>query len=220
MSFARFGLARLEISRPSLRPARPSGSKAGSGIASVRSRSENNAWTDQRSRSYQESPGWAGCSLRPRGTGSCASRFFRTLPVPLILLPLPWRERGGVRGPSGVRNAVLRRAISQLRAYAGRRRRAFTCPLDFRAMQGSPFQRKVWKALLAIPFGQTRTYGEVARAVGRPGAARAVGSACGRNPVAIVVPCHRVIGSNGRLAGYSAGLTVKRRLLQLEGGQR
>ena len=133
--------------------------------------------------------------------------------------PLPSRERAGVRGAGGVKGAVLRRAVAQLRAYLTGRRHIFTCRLDFYAMPGSLFQRKVWKALLAIPFGQTRTYGEVARMIGRPKASRAVGSACSNNPVAIVVPCHRVIGSNGRLAGYSAGLTVKRRLLQLEGGK-
>lgn len=122
-------------------------------------------------------------------------------------------SKGGMRGQW---SAHMRRAAAQVRAYLAGRQRAFTCPLDFRAMPGSPFQHKVWKALLAIPFGQTRTYGEVARTVGRPKAYRAVGTACRQNPVAIVIPCHRVIGSHGRLAGYSAGLAVKRKLLQLE----
>jgi methylated-DNA-[protein]-cysteine S-methyltransferase len=83
-------------------------------------------------------------------------------------------------------------------------------------LQGSDFQRKVWRALLDIPWGEVRTYGELAAALGRPGAARAVGAANGRNPVAILVPCHRVVGAGGRLGGYSGGLGVKRELLAHE----
>ena len=85
-------------------------------------------------------------------------------------------------------------------------------------LQGSDFQRLVWRALLDIPWGEVRTYGEVAEALGRPGAARAVGAANGRNPVAILVPCHRVVAAGGRLGGYSGGLEVKRRLLAHEAG--
>ena len=95
---------------------------------------------------------------------------------------------------------------------AGRAR--FRTRVDLSA--GSEFDRAVWRALRRIPAGRVRTYGEVAREVGRPRAARAVGGACGRNPVAIVVPCHRVVASNG-LGGFGAGLDVKRRLLGLEG---
>lgn len=83
-------------------------------------------------------------------------------------------------------------------------------------LQGSEFQRRVWRALLEIPWGEVRSYGELAAALGMPGAARAVGAANGRNPVAILVPCHRVVGAGGRLGGYSGGLDVKRRLLAHE----
>jgi methylated-DNA-[protein]-cysteine S-methyltransferase len=83
-------------------------------------------------------------------------------------------------------------------------------------LQGSEFQRLVWRALLDIPWGEVRTYGELAASLGRPGAARAVGAANGRNPVAILVPCHRVVAAGGRLGGYSAGLDVKRELLAHE----
>ena len=85
-------------------------------------------------------------------------------------------------------------------------------------LRGSPFQLQVWRALLQIPFGEMRTYGELAEALGRPGAARAVGAANGRNPVAILVPCHRVVAAGGRLGGFSGGLEVKRRLLAHEAG--
>lgn len=83
-------------------------------------------------------------------------------------------------------------------------------------LQGSEFQRRVWRALLEIPWGEVRSYGELAAALGMPGGARAVGAANGRNPVAILVPCHRVVGAGGRLGGYSGGLEVKRRLLAHE----
>ncbi len=85
-------------------------------------------------------------------------------------------------------------------------------------LRGTPFQLQVWRALLDIPFGEQRTYGELARTLGHPGAARAVGAANGRNPVAILVPCHRVVAAGGRLGGYGGGLEVKRRLLAHEAG--
>lgn len=88
-------------------------------------------------------------------------------------------------------------------------------PLDLAG--GTDFQRKVWRALSQIPFGQTRSYLDVSRSIGHPGASRAVGAACGRNPVAILVPCHRVLTSGGKLGGYSGGLEIKRSLLALEG---
>jgi methylated-DNA-[protein]-cysteine S-methyltransferase len=84
---------------------------------------------------------------------------------------------------------------------------------------GTPFQRKVWSALLTIPFGETRSYGEIARQIGNPGAMRAVGAANGRNPVSIVAPCHRVIGSTGKLTGFGGGLDAKAQLLALEGAK-
>ena len=102
----------------------------------------------------------------------------------------------------------------ELQEYFAGSRRDFSFPLDLR---GTEFQLACWKALLAIPYGETRTYADIARAVGRPQGFRAVGMANNRNPVAIVVPCHRVIASDGTLCGYGGGLDVKRKLLQLEG---
>jgi O-6-methylguanine DNA methyltransferase len=87
-------------------------------------------------------------------------------------------------------------------------------PLDLTS--GTDFQQKVWRALCSIPFGETRSYGEIARLIGHPKAARAVGQACGQNPVAIIVPCHRVVGQHGGLGGYSGGIEVKQALLALE----
>jgi methylated-DNA-[protein]-cysteine S-methyltransferase len=108
-------------------------------------------------------------------------------------------------------------ARAQLDAYFAGDRIAFDLPL---ALDGGPFEREVWDALLTIPYGQTRSYGEIAARVGRPGAARAVGAANGRNPVAIVVPCHRVIGADRSLTGYGGGLARKRWLLDHEAGVR
>ena len=102
----------------------------------------------------------------------------------------------------------------ELEEYFSGKRREFTFPLDLR---GTDFQLACWRALQAIPYGETRSYADVARAVGKPAAFRAVGMANDRNPIAIVVPCHRVIASDGTLCGYGGGLAVKRRLLELEG---
>ena len=110
--------------------------------------------------------------------------------------------------------AVLaRQALAEIAEYLGGRRRQFTVPLD---LAGTPFQLQVWKALRRIPYGQTRSYGEIARAIGRPRAARAVGMANHSNPVAIIVPCHRVIAGDGSLGGYAGGLKLKASLLRLE----
>ena len=109
---------------------------------------------------------------------------------------------------------VLREVERQLDEYFAGRRTAFALPLDFR---GTAFQRQVWQALLTIPFGETRHYAAIAAQIGRPGAARAVGAANGRNPISIIAPCHRVIGANGALTGFAGGLAAKRRLLQHEG---
>lgn len=106
------------------------------------------------------------------------------------------------------------RLISQLDAYFAGKLREFKIPLDLR---GTSFQRQVWDQLCGIPWGETRSYGEIAKALGRPKAARAVGRAVGTNPVSIVVPCHRVIGSDGTLTGYGGGLDRKKALLKLEG---
>ncbi|RYD65796.1 MAG: methylated-DNA--[protein]-cysteine S-methyltransferase, partial [Sphingomonadales bacterium] len=108
---------------------------------------------------------------------------------------------------------VLVETERQIAEYFAGKRSAFTVPLDFR---GTDFQKSVWAALLTIPFGETRSYGEIARQIGRPSASRAVGAANGRNPISIIAPCHRVIGSNGALTGFAGGLAAKELLLALE----
>ena len=110
---------------------------------------------------------------------------------------------------------VLTETARQLDEYFARKRTRFDLPL---APEGTAFQRQVWQALLEIPFGQTMSYGELARRIGQPAAVRAVGAANGHNPIAIVIPCHRVIGSTGRLVGFGGGLETKRFLLALEAG--
>lgn len=109
---------------------------------------------------------------------------------------------------------MLVRTEMELREYFAGKRHAFSVPLDVR---GTTFQKQVWKALLAIPFGETRTYGDLARQLGNSEASRAVGAANGRNPIAIIVPCHRVIGATGNLTGFAGGLEAKAHLLSLEG---
>ena len=111
--------------------------------------------------------------------------------------------------------APFREAIAQLEAYFAGALRRFDLPL---APEGTPFQREVWSALTAIPYGETVSYGELARRLGRPAASRAVGAANGQNPIPIVIPCHRVIGADGSLTGFGGGLAIKRRLLDLEAG--
>ncbi|MGH2478581.1 MAG: methylated-DNA--[protein]-cysteine S-methyltransferase [Ktedonobacteraceae bacterium] len=108
----------------------------------------------------------------------------------------------------------LRQAVDQLGRYFAGEHIQFTCPLD---LHSTPFQLKVWNALTRIPYGETRSYAEIAREIEHPSAVRAVGAANGANPVAIIVPCHRVIGSNGTLTGYGGGLPMKHWLLALEG---
>jgi methylated-DNA-[protein]-cysteine S-methyltransferase len=103
----------------------------------------------------------------------------------------------------------------QLNEYFAGKRKTFDVPLDF---VGTAFQKRVWEALLAIPFGETRTYAEIATQLGDPKATRAVGAANGKNPISVIAPCHRVIGSSGKLTGYAGGLEAKARLLQLERG--
>jgi methylated-DNA-[protein]-cysteine S-methyltransferase len=108
---------------------------------------------------------------------------------------------------------LLRQAADQLRRYFAGDAQAFDLPLD---LHGTPFQQAVWQALLRIPAGATRSYGEIAQAVGAPQAVRAVGAAVGRNPASLVVPCHRVLGRDGALTGYAGGVDRKRALLALE----
>lgn len=110
--------------------------------------------------------------------------------------------------------APNRGLIAEVRAYLDGRLRRFTVRPDLR---GTEFQLLVWGALRRIPFGETRSYGEVARAVGRPRAARAIGAACNANPLPLLVPCHRVVGADGALVGFGGGLALKERLLALEG---
>lgn len=137
-------------------------------------------------------------------------RAIRFLEGPGRLAPDPaWRRDDRAR--------PLRSAVRELRAYFGGELRQFSLAL---APAGTPFQLDVWRALAAIPYGETTSYGELARRIGRARAVRAVGAANGSNPLPIVVPCHRVIGSNGSLTGYGGGLPIKRALLALERGVR
>ena len=109
---------------------------------------------------------------------------------------------------------LLTEAAEQLKAYFAGELQEFTLPLSVRG--GSDFERAVWQQLTRIPYGEMQTYGEVAKIVGDPGAARAVGTACNRNPIAIVVPCHRVVGAGGKMVGFGGGIPLKRHLLELE----
>jgi O-6-methylguanine DNA methyltransferase len=111
----------------------------------------------------------------------------------------------------------LQIAIDELKRYLSGERVQFSCPLD---LHGTPFQVIVWRELCNNPYGETRSYRDIARAIGRPSASRAVGAANGANPVAIIVPCHRVVGSDGRLVGYGGGLPTKEWLLAMEKSQR
>ncbi len=108
---------------------------------------------------------------------------------------------------------VLKEAARQLAEYFSGRRKVFSLPLS---PEGTEYQKNIWAVLRDIPYGETRTYKQVAQAAGRPGSCRAVGTACHRNPIAILIPCHRVIGSNGGLVGYAVGLEIKKALLDLE----
>ena len=128
----------------------------------------------------------------------------------LVGLFLP--ERPAPAGPEG-RGGVLLRAAAQLTEYFAGERRDFDLPL---APRGTAFQVEVWRALARIPFGATCSYGDLARTIGRPAASRAVGAANGKNPIAIILPCHRVIGASGELTGYGGGLPMKRWLLDHE----
>ncbi|OPG08306.1 cysteine methyltransferase [Streptomyces sp. GKU 895] len=122
----------------------------------------------------------------------------------------PAQETFGVRD-----DRPFGEAIDQLEAYFAAELKEFTLELR---LHGTPFQRSVWEQLLRIPYGETRSYGDLAAALGNPGASRAVGLANGKNPVSIIVPCHRVVGSNGSLTGYGGGLERKQRLLDFEQG--
>jgi methylated-DNA-[protein]-cysteine S-methyltransferase len=116
--------------------------------------------------------------------------------------------------PTGC-NTVIEQAQQQMQQYFAKQRSAFELPLDLRA--GTPFQQSVWRALLGIASGQHSSYGSIAKHIGNPQAVRAVGAAVGRNPISVIVPCHRVLGASGALTGYAGGLERKAALLQLEG---
>ena len=115
---------------------------------------------------------------------------------------------------SNIQTRLLDEATRQLQAYLAVELKVFDLPLDM--TWGTPFQQAVWRQLMTIPYGHTCTYADVARAIGKPLAVRAVGTAIGRNPLSVMVPCHRVLGSNGQLGGYSGGLDRKRALLAME----
>ena len=123
-------------------------------------------------------------------------------------------EQAKTNLPRAVNHPIINAATKQLAMYFDGEMKVFDLPLDLR---GTKFQKRVWKLLLEIPFGETRTYGDIARALGNADASQAVGAANGKNPVAIVVPCHRVIGASGHLTGYAGGMDKKRFLLTHEG---
>jgi methylated-DNA-[protein]-cysteine S-methyltransferase len=149
--------------------------------------------------------------------GLVALEFDARLPGQQSIRPNPRhlrreKEKNGITFEHSPR--AMRPYLGEMEEYFAGKRREFTFLLDLR---GTDFQIACWRALLAIPYGETRSYAAIARAVGNPTAFRAVGMANNRNPIAIVVPCHRVIASDGTLCGYGGGLDVKRKLLELEG---
>jgi methylated-DNA-[protein]-cysteine S-methyltransferase len=153
--------------------------------------------------------------------GPCSFVRVDSVETPIGTLWLARDEHGlssvGFAGARGARSAdgLLLEAAEQLLAYFDGELRRFELPLSIR---GTHFQRRVWDAVAAVPYGSTTTYAELAAAIGRPAACRAVGAANGRNPLSIVVPCHRVVGTSGSLTGYGGGLARKRALLDLEAG--
>jgi methylated-DNA-[protein]-cysteine S-methyltransferase len=158
------------------------------------------------------------------------SYHFKTMPSPVGVLTLVASDKGLAAilwendAPDRVRlgelveskdHPILVEAEQQLMSYFAGQLKKFTVRLDFAT--GTDFQRKVWQALITIPFGETRSYAQIAEQIGHPTAVRAVGAANGRNPISIIAPCHRVIGSNGKLTGFAGGLEAKSLLLELEG---
>lgn len=153
--------------------------------------------------------------LAASARGLVALEFDARLPGQQSIRPNPRdlrEERSGFMFEESTR--VMAPYSRELEEYFAGTRRKFDFPLDLR---GTDFQVACWRKLLAIPYGETRTYADIARAIGKPTAFRAVGMANNRNPIAIVVPCHRVIASDGTLCGYGGGIELKRRLLELEG---
>ena len=171
------------------------------------------------------------CPHANRIVMTSSSYFFKTMPSPVGLLTLVANDRGLAAvlwendDPKRVRlsplheapkHPVLLEAERHLRDYFAGKRETFALKLDF---TGTDFQKKVWEALLTIPFGETRSYAQIAEQIGNPNAVRAVGAANGKNPISIIAPCHRVIGSNGRLTGFAGGMDAKAFLLKLEAKQ-
>ena len=167
--------------------------------------------------------------MRSSARTSDKDHYFRIVESPIGLLRLvanedslvaiSWEDESAHRDPQhdGIearQHPVLAEAARQLEQYFAGKRKSFELKLHF---AGTDFQRKVWNALLTIPFGETRSYGQIATQIGHPSAIRAVGAANGQNPIPIVVPCHRVIGSTGKLVGFGGGLPRKVHLLTLEG---
>jgi len=131
-----------------------------------------------------------------------------------ILLPNRRPAASSADSPSAAATRGLQAARAQLREYFARKRRVFDLPI---AAEGSPFEQQVWARLMGVPYGATTSYGAIAVELGLMNGARAIGRANGANPIPIVIPCHRVIGSDGQLTGYGGGLALKRALLELEG---
>ena len=155
--------------------------------------------------------------LAASSKGLVALEFDARLPGQQTIRPNPRDLRSEKNGFAFDESpGAMQAYVRQLEEYFAGKRRVFDCPLDLR---GTDFQISCWNALLAIPYGETRSYADIARAVGKPNAFRAVGMANNRNPIAIVVPCHRVIASDGGLCGYGGGLDVKKKLLELEGAR-
>jgi methylated-DNA-[protein]-cysteine S-methyltransferase len=138
----------------------------------------------------------------------------RLVASPAAVLAIDFHFTRAVEGDPAPNNPILAEVARQLVAYFEGKLRVFELPLD---PQGTEFQKRVWRHLEGIPFGETRSYRQVAEAIGASPAVRAVGAANGANPIPIVIPCHRVIGANGKLTGYGGGLPLKKQLLELEG---
>ena len=158
---------------------------------------------------FQTDWGWVGLAATERGVAAVV--------LPRLTRRAVERELRSVssNGAGGAATIHLKAAKEAITAYLEGKTRSFDLPLD---LQGQPrFRVKVWKVLQSIPYGRVRSYGWVARKVGKPRAARAIGGACGANPVPLLVPCHRVIAGDGSLGGFSGGVSVKKRLLRLEG---
>ncbi len=163
---------------------------------------------DVRFAAFKTSAGWMGVTLTPRGV---LRMSYPSEHMARALDAVAWAGGGQPAGD----DPRVDRLAAEVEAFLGGGAVAFSVPPDLSA--GTPFQRRVWAALLKIPRGETRTYGWIARRLGRPAAVRAVGAAVGANPIPLLVPCHRVVGSDGSLCGFAGGLALKRRLLAMEG---